>query len=141
MAHKTKFNDGHISLNNAQLGFFKDAMVFFKTIHMNIFSNVVFVSSQKRETLARERFQARYSTSLEQLEQGEDGKKARDAALHSYLTDVGTVQSLKRNKEKLKAELEHVKQVLRHKHICISAGAKMDTLHPALIQTTTMEMS
>lgn len=87
--------------------------------------------------MSREKFNARYAEELKNAEQS--GELRKDTNLQTFLTDVGRVQALKARKEMIMAELDQVKMVLRHKSLCITAGAKPQTLHPALRQTSTIE--
>jgi hypothetical protein len=62
----------------------------------------------------------------------------KDTKLQSALADISQVEALKRRKELIREELDHIKEVLRHKQVCMRAGGTK-TLHPALEQTSQLD--
>lgn len=106
-------------------------VIFVKLIQCLV--KVIYV--QNKEALCRDRFNL--GLAAVSNEDAIVAKPGRDRVLHDFLTDVGRVEALKRRKEIVNAELDHIKNILKHKQICISAGGTMKTLHPALSQTTT----
>ena len=95
---------------------------------------------QIRESRCRDTFQL--GRALEQIETKGTITLSpqKDVQWERTLGDVARAEGLRRRKQLIQEELEHIKGVLRHKQICMRSGGTVKTLHPALAQTSRLEL-
>jgi hypothetical protein len=98
------------------------------------------VITQIRETKCRDNFNVTKAYSdIESKGTTMPLSPNKDTRMHSMVADIAQVDALKRRKELIQQELEHIKGVLRHKQVCMRSGGTVKTLHPALAQTSHLD--
>ena len=90
-------------------------------------------------------FKPRASTSQAHFRSTSNMENPNDVLANKYdkcLKSIGHVDALRNRKNDIEYEMEHLKQIIEHKQLCLAAGAYggygklLESLHPALQQCT-----